>query len=64
MQFIERLLRVCWKVNQSYVSLVPVSPSPDDKLLLDVFIDDEVQVSLSVASLLVLETKVQVRQHV
>ena len=35
--------------------------SPNDKILLDVFIDDEVQVSLSVAGLLVLQTKVKVR---
>ena len=38
--------------------------SPNDELLLDVFIDDEVQVPLSVPSLLILQPKVKVGQHV
>ena len=38
--------------------------SPDDELLLDMVVDDEVEVPLSVARLLVLQPKVQVREHV
>ena len=38
--------------------------SPDDELVLDMVVDDEVEVPLSVARLLVLQPKVQVREHV
>ena len=38
--------------------------SPNDEFLLDMFIDDEVQVPLSVACLLIFQSKMKVRQHV
>ena len=37
---------------------------PDDEFLVDTLVDDEVEVALSVPSLLVLEAKVEVWQHV
>lgn len=37
---------------------------PHDELLVDALVEDEVQITLSVPRFLVLEAKVQVRQHV
>ena len=37
---------------------------PDDKLFLDVFVDDEVEISLSESCLFVLQTEMEAWQHV
>ena len=44
--------------------LLTTACSPDDKLFLDVFVDDEVEVSLAEPSLFVLETEMEAWQHV
>ena len=53
--------------NQIHTTTEPCQQnlgSPNDEFFLDVFVDDEVKVFLSVSGLLVLETEVEVWQHV
>ena len=48
----------------SSLVLVRTMDRPGDEFVVDVLVHDEVQVALSEPCLLVLESKVQVRQHV